>query len=309
MPCFFLVNEEVYRDGFLWKKFKSSFFATGEIVRPSEHELQDWRDAPPPSIMTTPEIDLPKKGEADEERDRKLMPPPSIPAKNTGPQQKMSLVVDDIVIVTHGDLMNMRAVVTRSDTGEPTVYVRPLPNQGIKEGIFQVAQERLSKYFELGDHVKSYCGEHIGNSGYVVQVNLRDTEPRWGFGATATVVAMSGDLAAEWKGVLNHIRITVERAAPQEEIGEYRVGDIVKFGNRNSVGLIIRLEAGRRALILDSNAQTQTANFGECVPISSVGKGSGREGSAKPIKGVAQQWAIDRKGRRITVGSNVHASR
>merc|ERR1719201_1149169 len=123
--------------------------------------------------------------------------------------------------------MNMCGVVTRADAGEPTVYVRPT-TKGIKDGEIQIAVERLGKYFEVGDHVKAHCGENSGNSGFITQVNLRDTEPRWGFGATATVVAnIESSAASHWKCLLNHIRISVEKAAPQEGVGEFHVGDIV----------------------------------------------------------------------------------
>jgi transcription elongation factor SPT5 len=297
--CFFMVDNEVYRDGFLFKKFKAHMFITGEAVRPTEHELQDWANAPTPGPMTTPEIDLKRKKPEDEELDRKLMPPPSLLPQKASVQQKLALDVGDIVIVIHGDLMNLRGVVTKAFPGLPTVEIRPYPDMGVKEELLTVAVDRLSKYFEVGDHIKAYAGEHRGQSGYIVKVQLLPQQPKWGFGATARCITLVGPEANEWTVLLNHARISVEMGQSDTQVGEFKIADIVKYGQ--DVCIIVKLH-GKKATLLDCHNETRVASCGELQPIAVSGlKGAGKS------RGIRHFWAQDRRGNRVTVGAHVLA--
>eukprot|EP00438_Fugacium_kawagutii_P020474 Skav220769 [mRNA] locus=scaffold3169:74053:75909:+ [translate_table: standard] len=55
---FYVVHGEAFRDGFLYKNFRSSAFVSGSDARPTEYELTDWRNAPPISEQVRPTDEL-----------------------------------------------------------------------------------------------------------------------------------------------------------------------------------------------------------------------------------------------------------
>ena len=159
---FYVVDGETYRDGFLFKNFKRAWFESGDQVRPSEHEIQDWRNAPAISANVRPETDL----------DKDAMPPPPLPIK-TQAAPGPSLHEGDKVIVISGDLKNLRGTVTNALSGSKTVQMKPI-NVGIKlGGDLPILTSRLCKFFEVGDYVNVTAGEHQGD----VPCSARETRP------------------------------------------------------------------------------------------------------------------------------------
>ena len=158
---FYIIDGEAYRDGFLFKNFKRGWFDSGDQARPSEHEIQDWRNAPAISGNVRPESDLPK---SKEELDREAMPPPALPIKtvaSSGP----SLKEGDKVIVISGDVKNLRGIVVDVMSGSTTVLIKPI---GLPMGVhlqddLSISISRLCKFLEVGDYVYVIAGEHRGD--------------------------------------------------------------------------------------------------------------------------------------------------
>ena len=155
---FYVVDGDAYRDGFLFKNFKSAWFDSGDQVRPSEHEIQDWRNAPAISANVRPEREVPQ---TKEELDREAMPPPALPSRLHAPTGPV-LQEGEKVIVISGDLKHLRGTVTNALTGSQTVLIKPI---GVKlEGDLSMLISRLCKYFEVGDYVNVIAGEHKGDA-------------------------------------------------------------------------------------------------------------------------------------------------
>jgi len=287
---YYIVDGEAYRDGFLYKNFKGHWFTQGEAVRPQEFELQEWRNAPPIGENTRPAKDL---GSAKAEEDRKLMPPPMLPTKASS-QERPPLEEGDLVIVILGDLKNLRAEVSKALFGSPTVLIRPLFIDGI-QGHINISVTRLCKYFEVGDYVKIVAGENLGETGYITKVELGSAN-EWSLTATASI--LSSTIAAEFRVKLDHLRLTNEKTVPQDFSGEFKVGQLVQVAGRSeNRGIIVRLEADARAVILGADGKKHGVDFAELDPIP-VSK-----------KSMNSSWCLDRKGQKLNPRCMVNAPR
>mmetsp|Transcript_86247 Transcript_86247/g.279201 ORF Transcript_86247/g.279201 Transcript_86247/m.279201 type:complete len:1268 (-) Transcript_86247:78-3881(-) len=287
---FFIVDDDSYRDGFLYKSFKSHWFEVGDRVRAQEHELQDWRFAPPVSENTRPAADIAKTDES------KLMPPPTTLPKKSIAIERSQLVEGDVVIVHSGDLKNLRGVVTQALFGSTTVLVQPLDVANI-EGELNISISLLSKYFQVGDYVKAIGGENEGDTGYVLKVML-DDKKGWGYNAMARVLSMS--VTGEFNARIDHLRLTAQRPDPQDTVGEFSVEQLVRLeGRQNSRGMIVRLEAGARAIVLTTDGKKHDVSFGDLEPV------------ALPPRGMYcnKVWTLDRRGTKIIPDALVKAPR
>jgi len=284
---FFLVEDEVYRDGFLYKTFKEHALLTGEHVRAQEHEIQDWKLAPPPTENTRPSIDL------DQKDDAKMMPPPVVIPKKTASVQRVPLVEGDIVIVTTGDLKNLRGTVTQVITGNSNVLVMPMGVEVKRE--ISIDTGVLSKYFEVGDYVKAVSGENVGDVGYITKVVLQEGGA-WGYNAYAKV--LSSGISGEFKARIDHLQITAQKSDPQDKVGEFAVGQLVRLDGRTN-GLVVRMEANARAIVLTTDGKKHIKVFGEMEPVALPNLRAYRKNT----------WTLDRKGQKIYPGCVVKAPR
>lgn len=283
---FYVIEDELYRDGFLHKTFKKGWFTVGDNVRPTEHELQDWRGAPPPTENTRPPADL------DQVPDDQLMPPPVVvPRKTAAPPPLFQ--EGEIVIVNKGDLMNLRGVITQAIAGQPSVLIKPFGVDGM-EGEISIAIAVLSRYFEIGDYVQVIGGEHEGDTGNILKIQLAEKGAAWGWGTTAVV--LSNTMVGEFRARVAHLRKSVVRPAPQDEVDEWHVGQLVRLEGRWT-GVIVRMEANARAIVLVTDGRKIVVSFGELEPI------------ALPPPNVYRRktWAIDRRGDKIYPGCIVKA--
>lgn len=292
---FYIVDGEAYRDGFLYKRFKGHWFSTGEAVRPQEHELQEWQNAPPISENTRPAKDL---TDSKLEKERTLMPPPGLPVKVLS-EDRPPLAEGDLVIVTSGDLKNLRGEVSKALFGSPTVLIRPLFVDGIEGQHISLAVNILCKYFEVGNYVKVVAGENQGDTGYITRVELGGSnENEWGPRATARVLSQS--CVNEFSVKLDCLRLTTEKATPLDSIGEFRIGQLVHIsGHAENRSIIVRLEAGSRAIVLGADGRKLCVDFAELEPVPLPNR--------RLYK--LQTWCLDRKGQKITIDSVVKAPR
>lgn len=249
---FYVAHGEAYRDGFLYKNYRSTAFVSGSDVRPTEHELTDWRNAPPISEQVRPEDDLPKSKEEEEEK----MPPPPLPVKkDTGP----ILQDGERVIVHSGDLKNLRGVVSKAVFGSPTVLVQPR-DVDVK-GDLSISTTRLCKYFEIGDYVTVLSGDHKGDAGHVEKVDL-GPQNEWGSHVTAHILASD---YTSFRTSLNDLQKSFERPETRRSNGDFAVGQLVSVG-KDTRALIVRLEADDRALVLDIDGVKQYLTLKELEP-------------------------------------------
>ncbi|CAJ1370621.1 unnamed protein product [Effrenium voratum] len=282
---FYTVDGEAYRDGFLYKNFRSSWFVSGPDARPTEFELADWRNAPPISGNVRPEQDVPK---SKEEADQEMMPPPPLPVKKDGPR----LEEGEHVIVFSGDLKNLRGTVTKAIFGSPTVLLKP---HGIDvKGDVSIAVSRLCKYFEVGDYVNVISGEHEGDAGHVEQVDL-GPQKQWGAHATARILAAD---YTSFRASLNDLKRGLERPEARDEVGEFKVGQLVMVsGHSENRAVVIRLEAGDRAMVLGQDGSKLYVSLAELQPVQLPNRGQYKR----------QVWCEDRRRHRINPGCVVRA--
>jgi len=290
---FYIVGEEAYRDGYVFKNMKVGFFEIDpERVKPQEHEIQDWRTVPPPSESNRPQMDL-----ALEEDTKKLMPPPSFIPKKSVAHQKLPLEEGDIVICCQGDLKNLRGEVVKAISGQPTVMVRPIEHRDALKGDISFARDMLSKYFGVGDYVKVLGGEHMGDTGHVIKVIAGPPGNEWGMSATAMVATVTADVCTrEFKVFIDQLRRTVERACAQEQVGEFFAMQLVKVNRGEATGVLLRLEANQRAKVLLTTGERKMVTFGEMEPAM-----GDRRKYEKSV------WTPDRKGMKIIGGDTVKA--
>ncbi|CAK9071225.1 Putative transcription elongation factor SPT5 homolog 2 [Durusdinium trenchii] len=278
---FYVVDGELYRDGFVYKTFRSSAFVFGSDVRPNEYELADWRNAPPISEQVRPPRDLPQ---SKEEEDRERMPPPPLPVrKDRGP----ILEDGEQVIVHSGDLKNLRASVTKAIFGSPTVLIRPLNVDVTSE--LSIANSRLCKYFEIGDYVTVMSGDHVGDAGHVEQVELGPSKT-WGSHATARI--LTADYSS-FRASLNDLRRSRQKPESHQKVGEFRVGQLVSWAHLMGT----RDQAGDRAMVLGPNARKTYVSLAELQPVQ------------LPRRSIYKlhSWCEDKKQHRLVPGCVVKA--
>eukprot|EP00928_Gymnodinium_smaydae_P012906 TRINITY_DN14713_c0_g2_i1.p1 TRINITY_DN14713_c0_g2~~TRINITY_DN14713_c0_g2_i1.p1 ORF type:complete len:1032 (-),score=172.26 TRINITY_DN14713_c0_g2_i1:131-2794(-) len=289
LVSFYVVDDDAYRDGYLYKTAKTSFWAIGSEVKPQTYELDDWRNCPPPSEANRPQE------EALEDEDAKLMPPPSMIPKREAPVDPVPFIEDDIVICNKGDLKNLVGKVVKAITGQITVLVEPyIAAPGLTKSNLSIACDRLCKYFEVGDYVKAVAGPNEGDAGVVVKVKLGPSGEEWGVKTHAVV--LSSCLAKEFSVRVEHLRRSKERPTPQDTIGEFTVGQLVQVVGRD-VGVIIRLEVGERAQVLMVDGQKMQAKFGQLEPVP----------LPSAVQYQRQVWAPDRNNHPVRPGYIVKA--
>jgi len=280
---FFTVDDEKYRDGYCWQSLRSSYFDYGpDKVRPSEHEVQDWRLAPPIDENTRPDF----------EEEKEEMPPPpapSVPPLRSVLQASLRLKEHDVVIVTEGEMKNLRGRVTRAVTGEPSIRVEL--QLGAETQTLSFQENMLNKWFEAGDRVQILDGEHEGDIGNVVRVNLQTDDPKWGRKATAVVVNEA--LTQELTMPLSILRRTDQLVRDNEQVGEFSCGQMVRIDDED-VAIITKIEVDSRAVILNSIGQRKSASFAQLRPMP------------RPDR---ETFAIDRKGRKFNANATVKAPR
>ncbi|CAE7915252.1 unnamed protein product, partial [Symbiodinium necroappetens] len=286
---FYTVNGEAYRDGFLFKSFKRGWFDSGDQVRPSEHEVQDWRNAPAISANVRPELDLPK----DEKLEREAMPPPPLPAKVLAPSGP-SLREGDKVIVISGDVKNLIGVVINAVSGSTTVLIRAI-NLKLDQDM-SISTVRLCKYLEVGDYVNVIAGEHKGDAGHVERVDLG---PNREWGPRTVVQVLTSDFSS-FRASVNDLRKGIEKPETTDQIGEFHVGQLVMVAGRSEGRAIItRLEAGSRALVLGQDGVQGYADLAELQPVELPKRHLYKK----------QVWCEDRIKHRIVPGAMVKAPR
>lgn len=287
---FYAVDDEIYRDGFLFKTTKVTALDHGDQVRPQEHELQDWRLAPAITDDTRPKP-------ADQRRtedEKKIMPPPVfIPMKEVAP---VELVEGDIVIVNSGELQNLRGRVIKAIFMSKTVTVRPF-DVGVSQDL-ELAVSTLSKYFEVGDYVKVIGGARHGEVGYVMKLIFPTVKWR----KDSSAVVLNSDLTAEFEVPLDKLRLTAERSEAVYFMDDFKLGDLVALpGRMDARGVLTRIEStgsgvGIAEVLLPSSERIR-------VKLSEVAALKKRTGKAEAL------FAIDRLGTKLRPGCIVKAPR
>ena len=216
------------------------------------------------------------------------MPPPPVPVKkDTGPV----LQDGEEVIVHSGDLKNLRGLVTKAVFGSPTVLIQP---KGVDvKGDLSIATSRLCKYFEIGDYVTVLNGDHAGDAGHVEQVEL-GTSNSWGSHATARILASD---YSSFRASLNDLRRSLERPETHNKVGEFEIGQLVLVLNHDTRAIIVRLEAGDRAMVLGINGVKSYVSLAELQPLQMPPRSRYKR----------QVWCQDKKMRKLVPGCVVKA--
>jgi len=136
--------------------------------------------------------------------------------------------------------------------------------------------------------VKVIAGQREGDTGYVLKVML-DKDGGWGYNAMARV--LSTNMHNEFNVRIDHLRLTVQKPEPQDSHGEFRVKQLVRLeGRQNSRGLIVRIEASSRAIVLTTDGAKHDVSFGDLEPVALPNRTQYKNAV----------WTLDRKGKKIS---------
>ncbi|KAF4674292.1 Transcription elongation factor [Perkinsus chesapeaki] len=230
-------RNERYKDGYLYRRFKRNALITGDDVQPSITEISEFLGS----------------AAAGGEGQALLAAAAASMSEASGSRAAAALSVGDAVVVTGGDMKNLRGKVVTIDTDRKRVSIEV----GHGKGHVTVAIKDLSKHFDMGDHVKILDGASAGDTGTVIKVS----------GSVATV--LTDNEPREVKCQSSNLKLTAEVSKGIEKIGQYKVGDLVTLNVSGSsgVGVIVSIAAsGTTAKIIGNDNRARN------VPVGSLGR-------------------------------------
>jgi len=231
---FYVLNNEKYKDGFLFKPFRlSSIIVDG--VSPSLEELEKFQDR---------EEKVGSDGEdgySRNSRSESIAAPllPKIVPKST------HFSKGDTVKVIEGDLKNLMGIVQTIEDGQVTL----LPVHDNFKEILYFKPFELQKYFKVGDHVKAIAGRYEGETGLVLRVE------------ELTIVLLSDLTMSEIKVKPQDLQECTEIATGKLELGNYELHDLVQI-TPQKVGVIVKVERDSFK-ILDEGSNISTVKLQE----------------------------------------------
>merc|ERR1719375_2035995 len=86
------------------------------------------------------------------------------------------------------------------------------------------------------------------------------------FGPSARAAVLSDSMNEEYQVRLNHLRVSIEHTELADEVGEYTVGRLVRVDGRDA-GIVTRMEAGSRPVVLTTDGLRQTCLFSQLQPV------------------------------------------
>ncbi|EGC36193.1 hypothetical protein DICPUDRAFT_47274 [Dictyostelium purpureum] len=229
----FVMNNEKYKDGFLYKIFRTQSVIVDGVV-PSLEELQKFQDREEKQLDEdgNPMLDVPA------ELSSAPILPRILPKAN-------HFSKGDTVRVAQGDLKNLMAIVESVE--DDKVLIVPL-DQNIKD-TFAFKPYELQKYFKVGDHVKAIGGRYEGETGMVLRVD------------ELQVVLLSDLTMTEIKVKPQDLQECTEVATGRLELGNYELHDLVQIGP-HKVGVITKVERDSFK-ILDEGGNVSTVKLQE----------------------------------------------
>uniref|UniRef100_A0AC35UFR7 DRB sensitivity-inducing factor large subunit n=1 Tax=Rhabditophanes sp. KR3021 TaxID=114890 RepID=A0AC35UFR7_9BILA len=210
-----MFENNMYKHGFLYKWFNvMNIYSLGVI--PSIDEIKMFKVVPGRAV--------------DDGFERKRME-----------FEYMKYQVGEKVIIRSGELSGSKGVIF--DIRNQHLSIKPINvGQAVTKNLV-VKSSNVSKYFDIGDHVKCECGKVL-DSGIVVKASDR----------TDTIIFLS-DLTRDHVEVLaNECLISGHVSAGVDSCGKFSYLDFVKI-DVNTVGVIIKI-TGPTLLILNQHNET-----------------------------------------------------
>jgi transcription elongation factor SPT5 len=263
-------------EGFLHKKVALKTLDVGNIS-PTFEELQKFQSQQP--INT----------EDDDERRESFTLEQRKQISKLKSKRVVNFAKGDRVIIEEGELMNVIGIVV-SVEGE-TVKIKPIHKE-IMEDIIPVSARQLSKYFNLGDHVKVIQGNFESETGFIIK--LQDN----------VAVILSDINQKEMQVLTSDIQLCVDSSSGLK-LGNYQLHDFVQLGP-SVVGVITRVDRegfevidfhgnikniklqeiqhkknSRRVITKDS--ANNPVGVGDTVRVTKEGKYKGNQGIIKHI--------------------------
>ncbi|CAG9317770.1 unnamed protein product [Blepharisma stoltei] len=156
--------------------------------------------------------------------------------------RKILFVQGDKVRVTKGDVKGLTGIVISSSDGMASIapFVEELCDQQLDFPI-----DDLSKFFEIGDHVKVISGRYQGITGMVAA-------------SKESSLDMICDVSKNVITVLsNDLKLSDEVSCGNGQIDNLRVNDIVCLNNDKAFGLVLKVDRDCIKAIMD-NGETRT---------------------------------------------------
>lgn len=151
--------------------------------------------------------------------------------------RKIQFVQGDKVKVVKGDVKGLTGTVHTNSDG--MIYIIPHV-EDLQGQRFEFPCDDLSKFFEVGDHVKVIAGRYNGITGMVA----------------ATVESSADILCDVSKNVItclcNDLKLSEEVSSGQSLSVSYKLYDIVSLANDNSFGIVTKVDSEYLTAIMNS---------------------------------------------------------
>jgi len=227
-----------YRNGFAFKEVSVSTAIRTSDINPSLEELTKFRSRLDKKIN-----DLSDDSENDDElltgktkgssQMDVIAELRSIQAKEGPRKDEVPLfAMNDVVVVTSGDLKDLKGrVVEVSGTGpSSTIRVRPLDIQ-MASNIVTLHPHQIVKYFDIGAHVRVMEGIFCGETGTIVK--LKDGE-----NSDMIAVVLADLTSKEIQVRVAHIQESMEVAQGLDSLGGIEYGDLIMISTTD-VAMVI----------------------------------------------------------------------
>lgn len=248
---FYQWRGNTYKDGFLIKTVDINAYIQRTNVNPTLEELKFFAV-------------LAMQQENDEVNTSALYRPPE--ALDVNKQLKALLnslegvqtipfVPGDMIQVLSGELVGMIGRVIAVFDSRKVLRIEALSPK--MTAPLEVEESLVTKYIEVGAHVKVMGGQYVGHTGRVVAMNMGDGDP--------IAVVVSDGSKSEMYCNVSLLQVTDEIALGRSSLGGFQKDDLVQL-NENEVGMVI--DVGLEALRI----LTQLENVKDIHPNEVRGK-------------------------------------
>jgi transcription elongation factor SPT5 len=219
-----------YKNGFLLKELRIDIYLTDLDVVPRLEELTMFR-VRGGSARNDDDDDEEADGERDDQpQQMSIVQELAQLGAQPGGQSKKRVSLyrpGDTIQIIGGEIRLIGRIVSIDDAGG-LVQVKPLTDFDLPEMTVEIAH--IAKYIKPGSHVKVIEGQHVGQTGRVVSVNMTD-------GSLIAAIFTDG-IQTEITVNVDHLQVTNEVTVGLNSLEGYELYDFVTL-NSNEVGVVI----------------------------------------------------------------------
>ena len=242
-----------FENGYLLKEFNSRSIQTKDVA-PTVEELQGFR------------LGRAMGEDEEEDADAALEDGALLDQLGSAFNKESSLSTfrkGDVVVVREGELQHLKGQVLTIDANGSSIKIRPM-HDDIRDQVLEFPAAQLSKYFQVGNHVKVLGGRYAGETGTVVKIE--ETGEKW------KAILFADSAMKEIQVFVQDLQLSEEIAAGKDSLSGYSMYDVIVLG-QGQVGMIIKVgNENFKALLQNNTVKTvQLAEIRNKVNAKRVG--------------------------------------